>query len=253
MVKQIDRARLLAWVEGLIGPHRVFGIQAKEDRFVFAPLRRASDLRLDYDLSVLPPKKYFQPVTETLVQFTRAENAYEAVVDEAPFVLLGVHPYDLAAIRQMDAVFSTDNEDVHYLTRRGNATIIASDIQNASPNSFASCMGTATAAEGFDILITKLDDVYVIDARTEKGEALMKGLVDAPDADAKTLARREQFWAEAQKKFVGHKLNCSPEELPAVLAGGYEHPVWKERARAVLLLRLLHHGLPDLLLFQRLG
>ncbi len=67
----------------------------------------------------------------------------------------GVHPYDLVAISQMDAIFSKDYDDFHYIKRRERATIVACDIQNTSPSMFAASMGTATVQEGFDILLTK--------------------------------------------------------------------------------------------------
>ncbi len=231
MVKQIDHARLQAWVEGLVAAASRVRHPGQGGSLRLRP--PATGRRLAAGLRPLrpPPKKYFQPVAESPgAVHAGARTPTSRWWTTQPFILLGVHPYDLAAIRQMDAVFSADNEDVHYLTRRRNATIIASDMQNASPNSFASCMGTATAAEGFDILLTKLGDTYVVDARTEKGEALMEGSGGGARGDAATLARREQFWAEAQKKFVGHRLNCSPEELPGLLADSYEHPIWKERA-----------------------
>jgi ferredoxin len=230
-VKQIDESVLAAWVDALIAKHRVIGIQAKGARFAFGPLTKAAELRLDYDVSMLPPKKFLQPPTETLMRFTRKDRAYEPMVEDAPFVLFGVHPYDVVAIQQMDAVFSADNPDLHYQTRRQNATIVACDIQTASPNVFASCMGTAVVQDGFDILLTKAGGHYVVDSRTEKGEVLMADLVGASDASEVLLARREQLWEEARKLYAKHTLKCRPEDLPALLANGaYEHPIWEERA-----------------------
>jgi formate hydrogenlyase subunit 6/NADH:ubiquinone oxidoreductase subunit I len=230
IIKQVDQSGLNAWIDSVIQQHVVFGIQVKGSRFAFGPLAKAEDLRLDYDVAMLSPKKYLQPLTETIVKFAKGKGAYEAVVEDKPFIILGVHPYDLAAISQMDTVFSADRPDIHYLSRRRNATIIASDIQNASPNIFASCMGTATAQDGFDILLTKVGDIYVVDARTEKGEALMGALAAAPNATAATLARREQFWEDARKLFAKHKLDCTPEDLPNLLTEASEHPVWEEKS-----------------------
>lgn len=230
IVKQVEHDVLNAWVDVLVKQHYVFGVQAKDSRFAFGPLRRATDLRLDYDVSILSPKKYFQPLQETIVRFTKGSGSFEPVVEDEPFILLGVHPYDVVAISQMDAVFSADSADIHYLSRRQNATIIASDIQTASGNIFASCMGTATVQSGFDILLTKVGDQYVVDARTEKGLALMDPLADAPEAAEVALARREQFWEDARKLFVRHQLKCEPHDLPDLLGHSYEHPLWNERA-----------------------
>ena len=235
-VKQVDELQLKMWINGLVKQQQVYGVQTKEGRFAYGPLTKAEDLRLDYDVTMLPPKKYFQPPQEALVQFTRGTGKCEPVLEEEPFVLLGVHPYDAAAISQMDKIFSTDNADVHYLRRREGATIIASDIQNASENIFASCMGTATLRSGgCDMLLTKVGDQYIVEARTEKGEALLTGpLADAPAASEASLAKREQLWEDAEKRFAQHQLQCRPQELPELLSRSDDNSLWEERGARCL-------------------
>ncbi len=227
-VKKLDQAALDSWVDSLVAKHKVYGVQAAGDRFAFRPLAHAADLRLDYDVTMLPPKKYFLPQTEELVTFKRS-GGYESVLDSEPFVLLGVHPYDMVAINQMDTVFSSDNYDVHYMTRRDNATIVACDVQNASPDVFAGCMGSATVKEGFDVLLTRIGDAWLADARTDKGEALLNG-VNAPAAADSDIAAREKVWAENNEGLQKHKFNCAPSDIPGLLEKGYDHPVWAERA-----------------------
>ena len=34
---------------------QVIGVKAKRDKFVFAPLESSNELRLDYDVTILPP------------------------------------------------------------------------------------------------------------------------------------------------------------------------------------------------------
>jgi len=227
--KSVSPAQLEVWVDRLIAATRVYGVQAKEDRFAYGPLARAADLRLDFDVTILPPKKFFQPLVETIMKFHK-DGHYEPVVDEEPFIIFGVHPYDVVAIRQMDAVFSKDYVDVHYMSRRERATIVACDIQNASPSIFAASMGTAVVKDGFDVLLTKVDDAYVVDVRTEKGEALLAALGDVPDADAMQLARREQFWEDAGRFLNKYLLKCAPTDLPVLLEKHYDNPIWEHNA-----------------------
>lgn len=226
--KQVQQEALDAWVDGLIGRGPVIGVQAKDGRYAFGNLGSASDLRLDYDVTILPPKKYFLPQKEELVRFSGGE--YESVIDAKPFVLLGVHPYDMVAIGQMDKVFSADNRDENYLARREQATIVVCDIQTMSENIFASAVGTATAAEGCDARITKVGDGYVIESQTEKGDQLMEGLANAPDADDVTVAQRAQLWKDNASMMSRHELRVDPKELPAILEEAYDHPVWDEKA-----------------------
>ena len=128
-------------------------------------------------------------------------------------ILIGVHPYDLVAIRQMDELFSQDEYDTHYMTRRANTTIIACDVVNASPDVFASSMGTATVKDGYDILLTDIGDAYVVDVASEKGEALMgAAATDASDAD---IAARKAVQDKNDAGLNKHELKCAPADIPA--------------------------------------
>lgn len=234
MMKLIDQPALNEWANGLIAAHKVYGVQAKEDRFAFDSLTRAGDLRLDYDVTLLPPKKYFHPRQEVLLTFDRSTMNFESVFDNEPFVLLGVHPYDMVAISQLDKVFSKDNCDRHYLARREAATIVVCDVQTVSPNAFSGCMGHATmeGQSGHDLLLTLLEDgCYLVDAASDKGEMLMQPLADAADADAASLLARERVWEINRNRLQQHKLKMAPAELPELLASAYDHPIWEERAQ----------------------
>jgi len=228
-VKKIDKQALDRWVDTLIGKHTVYGVTAKGERFVYARLTEVAALRLDFDVTMIPPKKYFLPQEDPLLAFDR-QGGCQSVISEEPFILFGVHPYDVVAIAQMDAVFAKDHADIHYLTRRENATIVACDVVRPSAHVFAACMGAATADAGFDVLLTLIGESCIVDARTAKGEELLKELTGARKADAASLARREQVWEDARRFLRMHQLNCRPEELPALLADSYDHPIWAERA-----------------------
>ena len=174
-IKLVTRTILDTWVDGLVQQQTVYGAQAKGDRFAFDRLERASALRLDYDVTILPPKKYFQPQREVILRFNRKTVEFESVIDEEPFVLFGVHPYDMVAISQMDKVFTMNQFDKHYMARRAGATIVVSSVETASSSVFAACMNNATmrGKSGHDVLITKLpNEQYVVDPRTEKGDDL---------------------------------------------------------------------------------
>ncbi len=232
-VKQTSVQGLNRWVDALAAKHPVFGVTAKGGRFAYERLSAAAELRLDYDVTILPPKKYFLPQVETLLTYN-AKGEYQSCVDVEPFVLFGVHPYDLVALNQLDAIFEKDNPDAHYLTRRKSATIVACDVQTPSEHIFAGCMGTATAKDGFDILLTRVGEQYVVDVRTAKGRALLADLAEAKDADAAVLARREQVWQDAERFLKMHRLQVRPEDLPALLSRkeSYHHPIWQQKAAA---------------------
>ena len=228
-VKKIAKKDFSDFVDELIRKERVFAVQAKGDRFDYAPLESAQDMRLDYDVTLQPPKKFFLPPTEVLMTFEMG-GAYESKHEEETFVLLGVHPYDMIAINQMDELFSQDNYDTHYMARRNHATIVACDVVTPSANVFASSMETAVVKEGYDVLLTDIGDSYVVEAATEKGEALIAG-AKGTAADDAALKAREGVWAKNIKGLNRHELKCDAAYLPRLLGKAYDHPVWEERAK----------------------
>ena len=228
-VKKLSENALISFVEGLLATDRVEAVQAKGDNFEFAPLKSAKDLRLDYDVTLQPPKKYFQPPVETLMTY-EADGSCKSQFDDEKLILLGVHPYDAIAINQMDRIFSQDNYDSHYMRRRNNTTIIACDVITPSKNVFASSMGTAVTDKGYDILLTKIGDDYIAQAPTEKGQALLAKASGAVDADDTDIQARQKVWDKNKETLNNHKLNCKPSDLPTLLEKAYDHPVWEENA-----------------------
>lgn len=229
-IKKINKQDFAAFVGKVITAQTVYGVQAKGDRFDFGPLASAGDLRLDYDVTLQPPKKYFIPPVEKLVSFEVGKCKYQSSFDDEKFVLLGVHPYDMVALNQLDKLFCQDNCDKHYFTRRANATIIALDVVTPSKNVFASEMGAAVVKEGFDVLFTDIGDSYVAEAATEKGEKLLAN-AKAVDANKNDIAKREQVQENNKKQLKKHQLKCPSSYLPALLEKAYNHPVWEERAK----------------------
>ena len=250
MVKKLDKQIFKKFVESMIASGtKVLGVQAKGERFAFKTLKHAGDLRLDYDVTILPPKKYFLPQVEPLMKFTVGEG-YESCVGGEPFVLLGVHPYDMIAINQTDMLFSQDEYDTHYMARRNAATIIACDVVTPSKNVFASSMQTATVKEGYDILLTDIGDAYLADAATAKGRELLIKAAGAVDANEGDLKKREALWQKNQKSLDKHHLNCKPSDIPALLEKAYTHPVWEEKAKTCFSCGSCNHVCPTCYCFD---
>lgn len=227
--KKLSKNELDRLIDSLIASQKTFGVQAKGERFNFDLLESAEDLRLDYDVTLQPPKKYFQPPVETLLTY-HTQKGYESHLDDEPFNLVGVHPYDMHAINQMEEIFSQDNYDAHYMVRRKNATIIACDVATPSKNVFASTMATATVDKGYDAIITDLGDGYLIEAATDKGEKVLEHVKDAEDAGKDDFAKRDQVRKENKEKLKNYQLDCDLSYLPRLLERAYDHPVFEEKA-----------------------
>ena len=184
-VYKLSMEQMRDWISRLIAERTLYGVQQRDERFVFGRVERPEELRLDYDVTILPPKKYVMPPRENLLAYLPQEH-YESLWADEPFVLLGVHPYDFVAIRQLDLLFERDNPDEHYLRRRKAAAIVVVDVERVSANVFAGCVGTAVVEEGFDGLLTRVEDGYLLEVRGAKGEwlvSLAESLAPATRAD----------------------------------------------------------------------
>ena len=188
-IKDQDFAAFLA---DLIRAKTVVGPVAKtsrqQEKFVFAKLERAQDLRLDYDVTILPPKKEFFPAKQDLLRFDGPR--VEACLAPVEKVLFGVHFYDVKALDMTDTLFKEKNEDRNYTAHREAATIVISSIQKASPRAFWASIGTEVKPRGHDAWLTKIAGGCVFETRTPKGEALLEFGRFAKASDEQVAAAR---------------------------------------------------------------
>jgi NAD(P)H-flavin reductase/NAD-dependent dihydropyrimidine dehydrogenase PreA subunit len=213
----------------------IIGVKAKGDKFAFEPLESASELRLDYDVTLLPPKKYFFPQRETLVTYTVSNGFSAKNHDVKPFVIIGVHPYDMVALLHMDEIFMETKSDPYYFEKRKLSIIIGVNMQKMSKWCFAPYMGCATIEYGYDLMLTDLGNRYAINIGSEKGEALLekyaKNVTDA-------LARDIQLVGQKKREILNmsqQKFDFPPELIPELLSKTYEESgFWEKHSEKCL-------------------
>ena len=171
-----------AFVTALIEKGPVYAPVAKRSRFVFERLESPGQLRLDYDVTILPPKKLFFPPAQDLLHFD--ETGFAAPLEPVEKILFGVHFYDVKAIDQTDLLFSERNYDVNYMAHRQTTTIVASNIQNVSSRAFFASVGHNVFPHGHDAFLTAVTGGYVLETRTERGDALLAQGAFQPATDA---------------------------------------------------------------------
>jgi ferredoxin len=219
------------FVDRLIAATRVVGPVAKKTKFVFAELKAASDLRLDYDCTILPPKKVFFPPQQPLITFTGTEaTSCIAPVDQ---VLFGVHCYDIRGIDILDTLFKSGNPDQNYLANREHTTIVGCSVQQVAPRAFWASMGPEVEPQGHDAFITKIAAGYVFKTRTPKGEALVRHGAFRPataQEQAGGVAENERIAAECPEKMK----YPSAEVARKVRAAFGNEALWKKLAEDCL-------------------
>jgi sulfite reductase subunit B len=234
-MKIASKEDFLAFVDVLIEDESmdVEGVKAKGEKFVFGTLESADELRLDYDVTILPPKKYFLPQREPLMTFDLSQPfSVKKVKDQRKQVIIGVHPYDIVAIRQMDTYFLDTNVDDSYLERRKNTVIIGLNVVNVAEKAFFGDMGTGVVDSGYDLMLTDLDDSVAIEVGTEAGANLLNSIrvrEATPEEILKVKTAVEKTVAQAKRD-----LAVTPQEWHDLLEQNYDSPVWKEQAEKCL-------------------
>jgi len=193
----IEELAFEPFVENLRQAIRVIAPVAKRQKFVFDELGSASDLRLDYDVTILPPKKVFFPPKQQILKFDA--NTVTDCIAPVPTVLFGVHFYDVKGLDMTDFLLRERFEDWNYLAQREATTIVASNVQTVSPRAFWGSIGTEVHPKGHDAYLTKLDGGYVFETFSPKGDALVE-YGEFRDATAEELREVVRVNTEAMAK-----------------------------------------------------
>lgn len=227
---QIARQDFSAHLSSLIGTGPdIIGVVPKGKRFAYAVLEKGDAFTLDYDETILPPKKYLMPPRETLLTFKPLDvHSYQQVTEARPQVLVGVHPCDLAAIALLDKAFSEGQRDCNYLLRRERTTLVGINLTQPYEYRFNSAAMLVPAYAAADVMLTDLGEgTLAVEVLTERGKALLQGskATAAPATLQKTI--------DARKSAVKDTLELPVKgaELPAFLADKEDSPVFEARAK----------------------
>jgi len=219
----MDKNRLPDLVAGLSQGFEVIGPVAKGERFTFERLDSPDQLRLDYDTTLLPPKKLFFPPEEQMMRFRVADN--EVVDDEvyaAPRVIFGLHPCDINALMLMDNVFMGEFEDPYYRARR-ETTMLVGVSCTPTEECFCNAWGTDEVHWGFDIFLTDLGDRYFVSVRSVKGAELLDEFVTTRDATDADTAAFQQRTREFKSSFAE---DLDTSQLPLLLDAKFDDELW---------------------------
>jgi len=229
-IEIISKKNLDLFVDNLIknSKYEVVGVKKKDIRFVFDLLESAFELRLDYDVTILPPKKYFLPQYDKLMDFELGKSFDVKKSGEfKPRILIGVHPYDIIALEQADIFYDDPQKDDFYKKRRKNTIIIGVDIQKVSDRSFASSMGTHVTDSGFDLLLTNIGEYYAVTIGSERGEKLLHEYAKTKPAVESDVKKIDEVRKQTLSQYK-RTLKVDKKDWSRLLVANYDHPIWEK-------------------------
>ena len=157
------------------------------------------------------------------------------IAEELPVAIFGARACDLAAMAIQDKVFlSKAHADPRYRARRESLFVVAVNCTYSSSNCFCVSAGTGPAvSNAFDLLMTELDNGFVIRSGSDRGQAVLAalGLGEATKQQADTGTKHVQEAANMQTKRIPLDNKSGLRDL---LFSNLNHPRGEEVAERCL-------------------
>ncbi|MFA6320982.1 MAG: 4Fe-4S dicluster domain-containing protein [Candidatus Omnitrophota bacterium] len=150
--------------------YRVFVPYAKGERLHFGEFNpeQENNIELGGIRQTQPLKSFINPAREKILDGKAR--------DKRPLIIAGVKACDLSSLLVQDFVFlKGEVEDPFYAENRKNTIIIGNDCTYAKETCFCLAMeGSPYPQKNFDINLSPVNDYFIVDVLSEKGEKLVE-------------------------------------------------------------------------------
>lgn len=233
LFRVLEKTEIGALVAGFAQNYEVVGPVKYQDSFRFDEVGSEPErLCLDYDTTVLPPKKYLMPPEETMLSFETAENNSSEYDDTATArVLFGVHACDINAINRIDKVFlDSDYTDPYYAARRASTMIVGISCM-PTEHCFCSVWGTDEVNQGYDLFLHDIGDRYLVTILSVEAAETLARFTNAREALPEDSAAFQRRQAEFKAAFEPMP---SVSDLPMLMDAYYDDSLWDELGKRCL-------------------
>ncbi len=232
MLLKTTKTAFLKGIDQVLSTYQVAALTKRGDRVLYDYVSSSQDIFWGCQPTVLPPKKFFSPPHETLLNYT-ADGKITAKIESKAFVLFGIHPCDLRGIQLLDEAFADAHGDPNYLNRREKAIIIGLDChRHCDGDAFCYKVGSNYAKTGYDIMLYPLkDDQYLVEIATPRGSVFAEQFLRAIKGEEKELEAYNQAKTKAFEAFKPFK---NLEKFPELFQKNLHHPIWEKEGSRCL-------------------
>ncbi|MBM3153497.1 MAG: sulfite reductase subunit A [Chloroflexi bacterium] len=165
----------------------------------------------------------------------RKEGRWQVIPPDEPalrLALIGVRACELAAIEIQDRVFlRSDYQDPVYRQRREGLFIVAVNCLYPASTCFCASLGNGPQVrKGFDLCLTELDDLFLVEVGSELGRSALARCASQPASAFVQQAARDGLHRAASE--MGRALQTG--DLPGLLTGNLEAKHWEAVAKRCL-------------------
>ncbi len=187
--------------------------------------------------TVRSAKDFFFPQTENLVDFKMEGKSIEIIDTRSEcedFVVFGVRACDVKSFEILDRVFLSEPVDTYYKNRREHGVIVSMACTRPQETCFCGTFGIDASSPEGDVVCHRTETALYLDAKTEKGEALL-AMLNSLTEDSDTAE------VDARKKLIRERMSKLPlADLKADAFGDgktskyFDAPEWAELSEACL-------------------
>ncbi len=197
--------------------------------FSFGAVTSGDSIALKYIPTILPPKKFFMPQRETLLEFDTSKGLFaEAVVEYEKMTIFGVHTCDLAGIQCLNMVFSERPRDYNYLMHKRNINIMGLEC-NEYCDEYASCalVNAYLPSGGYDLFFTDLGDYFIVHINTQAGEETIEAVKCSEPANEGHMEELGLL-REKKRNIFRRELPIDYHDIPELFDRSKGSMVWTE-------------------------
>jgi ferredoxin len=240
----LDKSALDDFLEELIGAGPVVAPVLRDQILCMAPVESADEVVLGMEALVRKTiarqasKELYVPRTETL--FTYQEGKY--ITPDLPQerrIIFAVRPCDARGVAILDHVFDggpdaeqgaaslgdRSYQDPYVTSRRRSSLMIGLACNQPLSTCFCTSVGgNPFSTEGLDQLWIDLGDRYLVEAITERGQALLNESTHLREAENKDLSLKAELAARAEEALSGPDVTGIAEKLDAM----YDSTFWQD-------------------------
>ncbi len=208
VAKLLKEKNLPEFVEALRGEYDVVVPVKDGERTIFKRYEKGDEIALEYDTTMLPPKKFLLPQYETMMSYGK-DGIKPAKKPEKKLALLGVHACDTHAIAMLDMVENDELLDPYYAMRREGIFIVG--VACSKPNEFCFCESMGTdKPKSCDLWMTPVAGGFVVETGSKAGEAVVDKnkmmMIDALSPKKKGLKLKRKLTIKGLEKLLKEKM-----------------------------------------------
>ncbi len=227
----LSKNKLPELINKISSEHILYGPTEENNYSSFKQILNFDEMNLSYLLSRVSPKSILFKQTETLFKFIpgRKGSVKSSEIPEEKSVIFAIRPCDARSFSILDGVFNGDYEDPFYISKRKNTVLIGLTCNKPEQNCFCTTFDDSPgSSKNLDILLTELNNNYLVEVVTEKGNNLLKNMRSLLKEASKEEIQERKEIEEHAISTINRKMNL--EGIVPKLDKMFDHELWHNTA-----------------------